>query len=158
MSPHCHLTNGVVRLMDVAILQSCSNLSLRFVALHRFPSSQRPCFSSDGISTEWVLFPLQRRPLQQRDDRDLLLVAARVAHGRQPWTTCRRRCTSEYCSSRLRTAGTSTHETRGQACWSRTLPVAIQPRDAADPSRTNRTCSHRAPPACCNFASLALRI
>ena len=35
----------------------------RFVALHRFPSSQRPCLSSDGISTEWVLFPLQRRPL-----------------------------------------------------------------------------------------------
>ena len=37
----------------------------RFVALHRFPSSQRPRLSSDGISTEWVLSPLQRRPLQQ---------------------------------------------------------------------------------------------
>ena len=30
--------------MDFAILQSGSNLSRRFVALHRFPSSQRPCF------------------------------------------------------------------------------------------------------------------
>ena len=93
----------------------------RFVALHRFPSSQRPCISSDGISTEWVLFPLLRRPLQQRDGRGLVLVAPLVENGRQPWTTCKRRCTSEQCSSRLRTAETSTHETRGQAWFSRTF-------------------------------------
>ena len=45
----------------------------RFVALHRSPSSQRPCFSSDGISTEWVLFP-SSGDHQQRDGRGLLLV------------------------------------------------------------------------------------
>ena len=89
-------------------------------------------------STEGVLFPLQRRPLQQRDGRGLLLVAAHVAHERQPLTTCRRRCTSKQCSSRLRTARTSTNETRGQACWSRILPVAMQPREGADPSLANQ--------------------
>ena len=86
------------------------------------------------------------------------MVAAHVAHGRQPWTTCRRRCTSEQCSSRLRTARTSTPETRGQACWSRTLPVAMQPREGADPSLINQTCSLRDTPACCKFSSLALCI
>ena len=116
-----------------------------------------PLFSSNSTSTEWVFFPLQRRPLQHRDVRGLLLVAAHVAHGRQPWSTCRR-FTSEHCSSRLRTAKTSTHETRGQACWSRTLTVAIQPREGADPSITDQTCSIRPTPACCIFASLALRI
>ena len=58
-------------------------------SLHRFPSSQRPCLSSDAISTEWVLFALQRRALQQPDSRGLLLVAAYVAPGRQPWASCR---------------------------------------------------------------------
>ena len=86
------------------------------------------------------------------------MVAAHVAHGRQPWTTCRRRCTSEQCSSRLRTARTSTHETRGQACWSYTPPVAPQLCRGADPSLNNQTCSLRATPACCTFASLELRI
>ena len=69
---------GVVRLMDFAILQSGLNLSdvvQRCIASHRVT----PLFSSDGISTEWVLFPLQRRPLQQREGRGLLLVAAHVA-------------------------------------------------------------------------------
>ena len=69
-----------------------------------------------------------------------------------------RRCTSVQCSSRFRTARTITHETRGRACLSRTLPVAMQPREGADPSLTNTTCSLRAPPACRNCASLALRI
>ena len=83
------------------------------------PAAQRTnALTNDGISTDWVLFPLQRRPLQQRDGRGLLLAAAHVAHGRQLWTACRRRCTSELCSSRLRTADPSTHETRGQAFWS----------------------------------------
>ena len=59
---------------------------------------------------------------------------------------------------RPRTARTSTPETRGQACWSRTLPVAMQPREGADPSLTDHTFSLRATPACCTFASLALRI
>ena len=104
--------------------------------------------SRDGIPSEWVLFPFQRRPLQQREGRGLLLVAAHVTHGRQLWTTCRRRCTSELCSSGIRTAETSTHETGGQACWSRTLPFAIQPREGADPSITDQTCSLRATPAC----------
>ena len=38
VSPPCHHTNGVVRLVDFAILQSCSNLSdvlLRCIASHR---------------------------------------------------------------------------------------------------------------------------
>ena len=87
-----------------------------------------------------------------------MLVAAHVAHGRQLWTTCRRRCTSELCSSRLRTAEPSTHETRGQACWSRTLPVEMQPPEGADPSITDQTCLLRATPAYCDFARLALRI
>ena len=67
-------------------------------------------------------------------------------------------CTSELCSSRLRTAKPSTHETRGQACWSCTLSVEIQPREGADPSITDQTCSLRATPTCCTFASLALRM
>ena len=53
------------------------------------------------------------------------------------------------CSSRLRAARASTHDTRGQACWSRTLPVAIQPREGADPSLTNQTCSLHAPSQFC---------
>ena len=67
----------------------------------------------------------------ERDGRGLLSVTAQVAHGRQSCTTRRRRCTSEHCSSRLRTARTSTHETRGQACWSRTclLYTSPSPRD-----------------------------
>ena len=85
------------------------------------------------------------------------MVAAHVAHGRQLWTACRRRCTSELCSSRL-TADPSTHETRGQACWSCPLPVALQPRGGADPSLNNQTCSLRAKPTCCDFARLELRI
>ena len=100
---------------------------------------------------QWGLFPLQRRPLQQRDGRGLMLVAAHVALGRQPWTTCRRRFTSEQCSSRPRTVRTRTHETRSQACWSRTLPIVMQPCKGADPSLTNPTCSLRAMPSCCNF-------
>ena len=86
------------------------------------------------------------------------MVAAHVAHGRHSWTTCRRRCTSEQCSSRLRTARTSTHETRGQACWSYTPPVAPQLCRGADPSLNNQTCSHRATPACYTFASFAFCI
>ena len=143
--------------MDFAILQSCLNLS-DVCSVASLPIESTPLFSSDGISTEWVLFPLQRRPLQQGDDSGLLLVAAHVAHGRQPWTTCRRRCTSELCSSRLRTAEPSTHETRGQACWSCPPPVALQPRGGADPSLNNQTCSLRAKPACCGFVRLALHI
>ena len=77
-----------------------------------------------------------------------MLVAAHVAHGQQPWPTCRRRCTSKHCSSRFRTARRSTHETRGQASWSRTLPVAIQPREGADPSITDQDFSLWASPAC----------
>ena len=65
------------------------------------------------------------------------MVAAHVAHGRQPWTTCRRRCTSELCSSRLWTANPSTHETRGQACWSRTLPIKYNP--AKEPTQASQT-------------------
>ena len=85
------------------------------------------------------------------------MIAAHVAHGQQLWTTCRRRCTSELCSSRLRRADPSTHETRGQACWSCPLPVALQPRRGANPSLNKQTCSLRAKPACCDFARLALR-
>ena len=117
---------------------SLARISPTFCSVASLPIESTPPFSSDGISTEWVLFPLQRRPLQQRDARGLLLVAAHVAHGRQPWTTCRRRCTSELCSSRLRTAKPSTHETRGRACWSCTLPVETQLHRGADPASTTR--------------------
>ena len=136
---------------------SLTRISPTFCSIASLPIESTPLFSSDGISTEWVLF-LQRRPLQQRDGRGLLLVAAHVAHGRQPWTTCRRRCTSELCSSRLRTAKPSTHETKGNACWPGTLPVETQLRRGADPSLNNQTCSLRATPACCPFASLVLCI
>ena len=133
---------------------SLTRISPTFCSVASLPIESTPLFSSVGISTEWVLFPLQ----QQRDGRGLLLVAAHVTHGRQPWTTCRRRCTSELCSSRLRTAKPSTRETRGQACWSCTLPVETQLRKGADPSLNNQACSLRGTPACCTFASLVLRI
>ena len=119
-----------------------------FCSVVSFTIELTPLFSSNSTSTEWVFFPLQRRPLQHRDGRGLLLVAAHVAHGRQPSTKCRRRCTLELCSSRLMTAKPRTHETRGQACWSCTLPVAIQPREGADPSITDHACSLCATPAC----------
>ena len=48
--------------------------------------------------------------------------------------------------------------TRGQVCWSCPLPVAPQLCRGADPSLNNQTCSIRATPACCTFASLELRI
>ena len=152
----CSVTSHMASL-GVWTLPFCSlaQISPAFCSVVRFPSSQRPCFASEGMSTEWVLFPLQRRPLQQRDGRGFMLVAADVVHGRQPSTTCRRRYTSEHCFSRLRTcfsrlrtAGISTHETRDQVCWSRTLPVAIQPREGADPSITDQTCLLCATPAC----------
>ena len=63
-----------------------------------------------------------------------------------------------FAPQRLRTADPSTHETKGQACWSCPLPVALQPRRGADPSLNNQTCSIRAKPACCDFVPLALRI
>ena len=34
-----------------------------FCSVASLPIELTPLFSSDGISTEWVLFPLQRRPL-----------------------------------------------------------------------------------------------
>ena len=134
-----------------------ARISSTFCSVASLPIESTPLFSSDDISTEWVLFPPHQRPLQQRYGRGLLLVAANVAHGRKPWTTCRRRSTPELCSSRLRTAKPSTHETRGQACWPCTLPVEIQPR-RGNPSLNNLPCSLRATPACCPFASLVLRI
>ena len=137
---------------------SLARISPTFCIVASLPIESTPPFSSVGISTEWVLYPLQRLPLQQRYDRGLLLVAVHVAHGRQPWTPCRRRCTSELCASRLSTARPSRHETRGPACWSCTLPVETQLRKGADPSLNNQTCSLRDTPACCTFASLVLRI
>ena len=80
---------------------SLARISPTFCIVASLPIESTPPFSSVGISTEWVLYPLQRLPLQQRYDRGLLLVAVHVAHGRQPWTPCRRRCTSELCTSRL---------------------------------------------------------
>ena len=74
-----------------------------------------------------------------------------MALGRQPWTTCRRHCNSGQCSSRLRTAGTSTPETRGQACWSCTLPVATQLCKGANLNLNSQTCSLYATPACCKI-------
>ena len=142
--------------MDFAIC-SLARISPTFCSVASLSIESTPLFSSDGISTEWVLVPLQQRPLQ-RDGRGLLLVAAHVAHGRQPWTACRKRCTSELSSSRLRTAKLSTHETRGQACWPCTLPVETQLRKGANPSLNNQTCSLRATPTCCPFASLVLCI
>ena len=134
-----------------------ARISPTFCSVASLPIESTPLFSSDSISTERVLFPLQWPPLQQRDGRGLLFVTAHVAHGRQPWTTCRRRCTSERSSSRHRTAKPSTYETRGQACCPGTLPVEIQHR-RGNPSLNNQTCSIRATRACCPFASLELRI
>ena len=79
------------------------------------------------------------------------MVTVHVALGRQPWTTCRRHCNSGQCSSRLRTAGTSTPETRGQACWSCTLPVATQLCKGANLNLNSQTCSLYATPACCKI-------
>ena len=154
MSLPRNLTNGTLGMWTLPF-RSLARISTTFLALNRFPSSQRPCLSSDGMSTEWVFSPLRRRPLPPRDGRGLLLVAAHVARRRQHWTTCRRHCTSEQRSQRPRTAGTSTSETRGQASKSRTPPVATQPRRGAYPSLTNQTCSLRASLACCTFAGLA---
>ena len=83
------------------------------------------------------------------------MVAAHVAHGRQLWTTCRRRCTSELCSSRLWTVDPSTPES-GLLVLPSACCAATPQR--SDPSLNNQTCSLRAKPACCDFARLALRI
>ena len=48
--------------------------------------------------------------------------------------------------------------TRGQVCWPCPLPVAPQLCGGADPSLNNQTRPLRATPACCTFASFALRI
>ena len=66
------------------------------------------------------------------------MAAAHMAHGRQLWTTCRKRCTSELCSSRHWTVDPSTPETRGQTCWSCPLPVALQPRRGVIRASTTR--------------------
>ena len=137
---------------------SLTRISKTFCRIASLPIESRPCFPPMASQRIWALFPLQRRPLQQRDGRDLLLVAAHVAHGHQLWTTCTRRCTSELCSSRLRTAEPSMHETRCQACRSCPLPVALPPRGGADPSLNNQTCTLCAKPACRDFARLAIRI
>ena len=65
VSPPGHLINDVVLgYSDIAILQPFSPVSPTYcscIATHRVTS----LISSDGISTERVRFPLQRRPLRQ---------------------------------------------------------------------------------------------
>ena len=87
------------------------------------------------------------------------MVAVHVAHGRQPWTSCRRPFTSERRSSRFQDGRTSAPETRSQACLPRSQPAyfSTAPRRAGT-CLNSQTCSLRATPACCKFASLALRI
>ena len=86
------------------------------------------------------------------------MVAAHGAHGRQLWTTCRRRCTSELCSSATQD-GRSEH-TRDERSGLLVLPSArcAATPQRSDPSLNNQTCSLRVKPACCDFARLALRI
>ena len=109
---------------------SLARISPTFCSVGLLPIESTPLFSSDGISTELVLFPLQRRPLQERDSRGLLLIAAHMANGRQLWTTYGRRYTLELCSSRLRTAKSSTHGTRGQACCPALFRLICNPAKA----------------------------
>ena len=87
------------------------------------------------------------------------MVAVHVAHGRQPWTSCRRPFTSERRSSRFQDGRTSAPETRSQACLPRSQPAyfSTAPRRAGT-CLNSQTCSLRATPACCNSVSLALRI
>ena len=87
------------------------------------------------------------------------MVTVHMAHGRQPWTSRRRRFTRERRSSRLRTAERvcPRQEVR-LICPALRQLVLTTLRREADTSLNSQTCSLRATPACCKFASLALRI
>ena len=155
-------SKGILCLRPVTYMASLGLWTSLFCILARisptfcsvaFPSNHAPVFLGwhvNGVS------PLPRPAATTTTARRQGPLIGRRA--RQLWTTCRRRCTSDLCSSRLRTADPSTHETRGQACWSCPPPVALPLRGRADPSLNNQTCSLRAKPACCDFAHLALLI
>ena len=85
------------------------------------------------------------------------MVAAHVAHGRQLWTTCRRRCTSELCSSATQDGRSEHTRDERSGLLLPSARCAATPQ-RSDPSLNNQTCSLRAKPACCDFARLALRI
>ena len=91
--------------MDFAILQSGLHLSDVLVALHRFPSSHaRPLFCLRWHLNGVGLLPPPAATNLAVGRQAPTLVAAHVAHGRQPCTWCTRRLTSKRRSSRLRTA------------------------------------------------------
>ena len=108
MSPPSHPT--IWRRSAYGLLPFCSlaRIPPTFCSVASLPIESRPCFPRMASQRSGPISP------SSVEVRGLLLVAAHVAHGRQLWTTCRRRCTSELCSSRLRRADPSTHETRAK--------------------------------------------
>ena len=81
-----------------------------------------------------------------------------VAHGGQPWISCRRRSISERRSSRLRTAERvrPRHEAR-LVCPALRQLALTQLRREADQRLISQTCLLRATRAYCKFASFVLR-
>ena len=145
--------------MDVAILQSCSKLS----------DVLKRCFASRRVNA-----PVFPRLVSQRSGSSSPSIGGHY-NSETAGTSCWLPRTwhvddnlgicAEYAAPRNNAPRDSgrlervrTPETRGQACWSRTLPVATQPREGADPSLHNQTCLLRATPACCKFAGPAPHI
>ena len=157
--------------MCFAILQSGLNLSdyglcqfaawleclRRFRSVASLPIESRPCFPRMA-SQRSVLFPLQRRPLQQREGRASCW-SPRTWHtdgnfGLRAEDTAPRSFTPRDSGRPIRVRTRREVRLAGLS----PLPVALQLRRGADPSLNNQTCSLRAKPACCDFARLALRI
>ena len=127
----------------------------RFVALHRFPWSQRPCFSSNGISIEWVLFTLQRRPLQRRVRRQGPPVSRRA---RGIWTATYVQKTPQLGAMLLVTQDGNNECARDKKPGLLVPYLLCSPAKELTQAFTNQTCLLRAKPACRKFAGLALRI
>ena len=144
--------------LGFANFQSGLNLSDVFVALHRFPSSHAPVFLGWHHTAVGPLPPPAATTTTARRQGPPV--------GRRARGT--RTATLDYVQKTLHLGALLLATQDGRSEYARDerssllilapLPVALQLRRGADPTLNNQTCSLRAKPACCDFASLALRI
>ena len=143
--------------MDFAILQSGLHLSNVLVALHRFPSSHSPVFLGWHLNGVGPLLPPAATTMRERRQGPPVDRRARAT-----WTA-----TLDYVQMTLHLGALLLATQDGRSLYARDersgLLVLPPARCAAtpqksDPSLNNQTCSLRAKPAWCDFASLALRI